>query len=111
MKTGSHTTEQKERRAREVSGARKDLHELAELTRRLNQAANITEAAESAMRGLAHLVPAESLRLTLSRGEDRQQLFASLESAGEFVILKDGEVVRVSHTMLERAAQTGEPVY
>ncbi|HVG32815.1 MAG TPA: GAF domain-containing protein [Pyrinomonadaceae bacterium] len=110
MKTGSRTTDQKERRANVVGGAQKDLHELAELTRRLNEAANRTEAAEFALRGLARLVPSECLRLTVSRGEDRQQLVASLNSSGEFSSLNDGEVVRVSHTMLERAAQTAEPV-
>ncbi len=110
MKTGSRTTEQKERRAGGFPGAEKDLHELAALTRRLNEAANTSAAAEFALRSLARLVPAECLRLTLTRGEDRQQLFASLDSPDEFVIVKDGEVVRVSHTMLERAAQALEPV-
>jgi len=94
-----------------MSGAERDLHELAELTRRLNEAASIAEAAEFAMRGLARLVPSECLRLTVSRGEDRQQLSASLENSGEFSTLNDGEVMRVSHTMLERAAQSLEPVY
>ena len=109
MKTDSHTTEQKNRRAEGSVGARK-MHELARLTRRLNASTSAAEAYEIALGGLARLLKAESLRLLVSIGEDRQQLRASLDSGGAFLNTGEGEVVRVSHTMLESAVQTGEPV-
>jgi signal transduction histidine kinase len=109
MKTGSHTTEQKDRRSTDSSGVEK-MHELARLTRCLNASSSADEASEIALGGLARLLKAESLRLLTSVGEDRQQLRASLESGGEFETAGEGEVVRVSHTMLERAVQTGVPV-
>lgn len=80
------------------------------LTRRLNSSTSAAEANEIALGGLARLLKAESLRLLVSVGEDRQQLCASLESGGEFETHVEGEVVRVSHTMLESAVQTGAPV-
>ncbi|HYY58538.1 MAG TPA: GAF domain-containing protein, partial [Pyrinomonadaceae bacterium] len=110
MKMDSHTREHEKRRSEDERGAQKTLHDVAELARRLNAAATVAEASEIALRGLAHAIGAECLRLTINVGEDRQQLRARLESNGEFESLAEGETVRVSHTMLERAVQTGAPV-
>ncbi|MBA3806497.1 MAG: GAF domain-containing protein, partial [Acidobacteria bacterium] len=109
MKTDSHTKEKKDRRAEGSRGVEK-MREMARLTRRLNASTSAAEASEIALRGLASLMTSESLRLLVSVGEDRQQLRASLENGGEFVNPGEGEVVRVSHTMLESAVQTGAPV-
>jgi signal transduction histidine kinase len=110
MKTNSHMREQGKEHSKDERGAQK-MRELAELARLLSGTNIAAEAIEATLRALAHILPAESLRLTTSVGEDRQQLRGALETGGEFVSLTDGEVVRVSHTMLERAVQTGAPVY
>ncbi|HEX8141627.1 MAG TPA: GAF domain-containing protein [Pyrinomonadaceae bacterium] len=109
MKTNSHTREHEERHSEDERDAQK-IRELARLTRLLSGATRAAESVEIALHTLARILPAESLRLTLSVGEDRQQLRGALDVGGEFVSTSDGEVVRVSHTMLERAVQTGSPV-
>ncbi|HEY0005596.1 MAG TPA: ATP-binding protein [Pyrinomonadaceae bacterium] len=87
------------------------LHGVALLARALNDVTTPSAAIQAALDALMQLIPADALRLTTSAGEDRQRLSASLDQNGEFRELADGEVLRVSHTMLERAVQTGAPVY
>ncbi|HEV2911916.1 MAG TPA: ATP-binding protein [Pyrinomonadaceae bacterium] len=109
MKMDSHTKQHQGRRSEDERGAQK-MRDMAGLTRRLSGAATAVEAAELALRGLAQAIPAECMRLTVSVGEDRQQLRARLEGNGEFEYLAEGETLRVAHTMLERAVQMGSPV-
>jgi signal transduction histidine kinase len=111
MKTDSHTREHEQEE--QPSGAKRGAHalrETAELTCRLSTTADVSEASEAALRTLARLIPAESLCLTLSVGDDRQQMRYTLNAGGAFACVTDSEALRVSHTMLERAAQTGVPV-
>ena len=110
MKMDSHTKEHPEASADDERGA-PTMRDLAGLARRLSAAATAIEAVETALRALAQLIPSESIRLTISVGEDKQQLWATLDGQGEFESLADGETLRVSHTMLERAVQMGAPVY
>ncbi len=86
------------------------LHAVSLLAGHLNTAATATEAYHLAMRGLAQFLPCDSVRLTLAAGEDRQQLCAIFEH-GEFSAVPDGELERVADTMLERAVETGAPVF
>ncbi|MEA2176556.1 MAG: hypothetical protein QOD00_4148 [Blastocatellia bacterium] len=106
---GSHTQKQNARHSREAPGAQ--MHHVALLARELNTAVTTAEALEIALRALSDFVPADCARATITIGEDRQQLCAALEQSGEFVSVNDGEVLRIAHTMLERPAQTGAPVY
>lgn len=86
------------------------LQAIARLTRSLANAQTLSESFRLAFDTLSGLFHAEHLRATQDAGEDRQQLCALLDAKGEFAFLTGGEVVRVSHTMLERAAQTQSPV-
>jgi signal transduction histidine kinase len=110
MKTNSHQREHRQDEPSKGERGASARRELAELTRLLSGAADAHVAAGLALGALAFLIPAEDLRLTLSVGEDRQQLRYALSRGGELETVADGEVLRVSHTMLERAAQTGSPV-
>ncbi len=60
------------------------------------------------MQGFCQLLPCDSVRVTVSAGEDKQQLWATL-SGEEFFINNAGEIEPVAHTMLERALETGAP--
>jgi signal transduction histidine kinase len=60
------------------------------------------------MQGFCQLLPCDSVRVTVSAGEDKQQLWATL-SGEEFFINNAGEIEPVAHTMLERALETGVP--
>jgi signal transduction histidine kinase len=105
----SHTHKQNARHSREAHGAQ--IHHVALLARELNTAVSTVEALEVALRALSEFIPADCTRATITIGEDRQQLCAALEQSGEFVSINEGEVLRIAHTMLERPAQTGAPVY
>lgn len=107
--TGSHTHKQNARHPKEAPGPQ--MHHVALLARELNTAVSVQEALEIALRGLSDFIHADVARATITVGEDRQQLCASLEQSGEFASIADGEVLRIAHTMLERPAQTGAPVF
>lgn len=79
---------------------------LARLARELTNSSSLSESFRLTFEALDGLFGADALRATTYAGEDRQQLCALLDAGGEFAFLTDGEVVRVSHTMLERAAQS-----
>jgi signal transduction histidine kinase/putative methionine-R-sulfoxide reductase with GAF domain len=109
-KTGidSQENEQQERDADAATAH--VLQTIALLVRQLNDAQTMPESFSFAFKALSQLIAADRLSATTEAGEDRQQLRALLDSGGQFNFLPDGEVVRVSHTMLERAAETGTPV-
>ncbi|HKS27856.1 MAG TPA: ATP-binding protein [Pyrinomonadaceae bacterium] len=86
------------------------LRAVARLSGELANALTFTESFRLAFKALSELFPESTLRATRAAGEDRQQLCALQDSEGEFAFLADGETTRVSHTMLERAAQTHSPV-
>lgn len=86
------------------------LHTLAQLARELNGAETPSESFRLAFDALSKLFDADAFRGCVSAGEDRQQLCAALDREGPFTFLADGEAVRVSHTMLERAARRLAPV-
>ena len=99
------------RQAKDVHAA-EVMHEIASLSRELNTTVTMArDAIELALRGLSRLIPADALRLTLNASEDRQQLQASLEHGSEVEHITDGDIVRVSHTMLEHALRTGAPAF
>lgn len=86
------------------------LNDVAQLSRELNGASNSADALQIALHNLARFINANMLHITTSTGEDRQQLRATLVRGSEVSLVTQGEIVRVSHTMFERAAQTGVPV-
>ncbi|HEY0543995.1 MAG TPA: ATP-binding protein [Pyrinomonadaceae bacterium] len=75
----------------------------------LNSATTAAEAYHIALRDLSHMIPHDSLRVTMADGEDRQQLRATFEQGG-FGSVADGETERVARTMLELPIETGAPV-
>jgi signal transduction histidine kinase len=109
MATESHIDEQSA--SREDAARRAEMmHGLMVLARELNAVATSAEAFQIALQGLSRMIPADALHMTVSDGDDRQRLYAFLNHDREFEPTPDGEVVRVSHTMLARAAETGLPV-
>ncbi|HYO92540.1 MAG TPA: GAF domain-containing protein, partial [Pyrinomonadaceae bacterium] len=86
------------------------LETVGRLARSLSNAHTLSESFRLAFGTLYGLFGAYALRATIDAGEDRQQLCALMDVEGEFTFLADGEVVRVSHTMLERAALAQTPV-
>jgi signal transduction histidine kinase len=80
------------------------MHSIALLARELNGARTVSESFQLALEALSNLLGAERVCVTTEAGEDRQQLRAIKDRDGQFTSLPDGEVVRVSHTMLEGAA-------
>lgn len=86
-----------------------EMRSLARLARELNKAHTLAESFQLSLEALSKLLDADALRATTEAGEDRQQLRALLDRDGQFTFLSGGEAVRISHTMLERAAQTGAP--
>lgn len=85
------------------------LQTISRLARELTGAQGLSESFRLTFETLSKLFRADALRATRRAGEDRQQLCALLDAEGEFAFLDDGEVVRVSHTMLERAAHSLAP--
>ena len=111
MKTGSQMNEQGMRRVDAPRHA-EAMRDMMVLARELNAAATAVECFQIALEGLSRMIPADDLRVTLSDGDDRQQLHALLvPGSGEFETPTHGEVVRARHTMLAHAIETGMPVY
>jgi signal transduction histidine kinase len=108
MVTSPHTNDGSARRTEAARGA-EAVHDLALLARELNNAATAHEALQISLQALSRLIQADALRVTVSAGEDRQQLRASYGRGGEFEAQAAGEVLRVRHTMLARALETGAP--
>ncbi|HEX8177275.1 MAG TPA: ATP-binding protein [Pyrinomonadaceae bacterium] len=86
------------------------LRTIARLAQELTSARTLSESFRLTFDTLSKLFNADALRATTYAGEDRQQLCALQDAEGEFTFLTDGEVLPVSHTMLERAAQSLAPV-
>jgi signal transduction histidine kinase len=87
------------------------LQTIARLARELNDANALSESFQLALRALTNLLKPDALSVTTEAGDaDRQQLRARLGSEGTVRFDSDGEVVRVQHTMLERAARDLAPV-
>jgi signal transduction histidine kinase len=110
-KTGTDEQQDDERGKQDQTATARanQVHEIAELARELNGARNFAESFRLALLALSKLLDADSARVTLDAGKDRQRLCGVLDREGQFVSLTDGEVVRVPHTMLERAASTLVP--
>lgn len=87
------------------------LQSLAHLARELNRAHTVAESFQLSLEALSKLLDADALRGTTDAGEDRQQLRALLDRDAQFTFLSGGEMVRVSHTMLEGAAKAGLPTF
>ena len=83
---------------------------LAALARELNAASTAVEGFQTALRRLSRMIPADALHVTLSDTDDRQRLYAIMRRDRPIEIQSNGEVVRLQHTMLARAAETGLPV-
>lgn len=109
MGTGSQANEQSPRRM-EMARRAETLHDVMTLARDLNATTAVVDAVQMTLQTLSQMIPADALYLTTSDSVDRQQLYAKLGCGGEFELLADTEVVRVRHTMLARAAETGMPV-
>jgi signal transduction histidine kinase len=86
------------------------LHALTLLAGKLNAAMSAPEAYQIALIGLSALIPCDALRVTISAGEDRQQLRATFERDGELACLSNEETEAVARTMLEPAIKTRAPV-
>ncbi len=108
--TGSHTDAR--RAPDEVTPERsaRVIEKIFHVARELNTARTASDSFRIIFEALYALVNATALRATTTAGEDRQQLRALLDRDGQFTFLPDGETMRVSHTMLERAAREGRPV-
>jgi signal transduction histidine kinase/putative methionine-R-sulfoxide reductase with GAF domain len=111
--TGSHTDEQGARPVEEAQSHSSALllRSIAELARQLNGATTAPQAYRIALDSLAHFIIAERLSATTGSLDERQRLCAQLETGGKFSFFEDGEVVRLRHTMLAGAAESGAPVY
>ncbi len=89
------------------------IRELARSAGELSAASTASEAYRAALAGLARLIHAEFLSVTMhaeGAENNRQKLCATLEGGREFSFGGEGETVRVQHTMLERALQAKAPV-
>jgi signal transduction histidine kinase len=86
------------------------MHGLMVLARDLNTAATSAEAFQIVLQGLSRMIPADALHVTISDGDDRQRLYAQINRERGFESTPNGEVVRISHTMLARAVETALPV-
>ena len=109
-KIGTGSQGNDERAADNITERAHQMHVIAHLTRELNNAHTLSESFRLSLETLSQLLKADALRVTTAAGEDRQQLRALLDRDGQFTSPANGEVVRVAHTMLERASQTGAPV-
>lgn len=89
------------------------IRELARLAGELSAASNPSETYRAALAGLARLIHAEFLSVTMQvegAENNRQRLCATLESVREFSFVGEGETVRVQHTMLEHVLHARAPV-
>ncbi len=87
------------------------LQSIALLARELNSANTLGESFQSAFAALGKLLKADALSAVTESGDaDRLRLRARADATDNFRSLSDGEVVRVRHTMLERAARDLAPV-
>lgn len=102
-KTGIDSQEDKQREHQEAAAPTAQvMHTIALLAGELNGVHTLSESFRLAFEALSKLIHVDALAATTVAGEDRQQLRALLDGAGQFSFLTDGEVARVSHTMLER---------
>ena len=102
--TDSQKDEPRENEDAKATARANQMREIAQLSRALNGAHTSEESFRYAIEALLKLLDAETVRATTDAGKDRQQLRALLDRDGQFTFLSEGEVVRVQHTMLERAA-------
>ncbi|MGB7924241.1 MAG: GAF domain-containing protein [Pyrinomonadaceae bacterium] len=110
MTIRSQTNEQGIRRTEPPRRA-EIMHAMMVLARELNAATGAGEGFQIALQALSRMIPADALSITLSDADDRQKIHAMLVSgSGEVETPAAGELVRVRHTMLARAVETGLPV-